>query len=34
MKITIVQAPTNKSNGKYCPWMIEVPAEAGDHEKK
>jgi hypothetical protein len=34
MKITIVQTPSNKSNGKYCPWMIEVPAEIVENDKK
>ena len=34
MKITIVHTPSNKPNAKYCPWMIEVPAEVGDNDKK
>lgn len=34
MKITVVNTPKNKSNGKYCPWMIEVPVEVVDTERK
>ena len=34
MKITIVNTPSSKSNDKWCPWLIEIPAEVGDSQKK
>ena len=34
MKITIVTPPKNKSNGKWCPWLIEIPVEVVDADRK
>ena len=34
MKITVVTPPQTKSNGKWCPWLIEVPVEVVDTERK
>ena len=34
MKITIVHTPKSKSDGKWCPWMIETPVEVVDTERK
>jgi len=34
IKITVVTPPKNKSNGKWCPWLIEVPVEVVDTERK
>jgi hypothetical protein len=35
MKITIVNTPNTKGAApKWCPWMIEVPVEIGDNDKK
>ncbi len=34
LKITVVTPPKNKPSGKWCPWMVEVPMEVIDHDKK
>jgi hypothetical protein len=34
MKITIVNTPKTKSDGKWCPWMIDLPAEVVDTDRK
>jgi hypothetical protein len=34
MKITIVNIPKAKSDGKWCPWMIDVPMEVVDKDRK
>ena len=34
MKITIVHTPKNKPAAKWCPWMIEVPVDGTDTDKK
>lgn len=34
MKITVVNTPKSKGNGKWCPWMIDAPVEVVDTERK
>lgn len=34
MKITIVHTPKNKPAAKWCPWMIEVPVDGTEGDKK
>jgi hypothetical protein len=34
MKITIVHTPKNKPAAKWCPWMIEVPVDGTETDKK
>jgi hypothetical protein len=34
MKITIVHTPKNKPNGKWCPWMVDVPMDGTETGKK
>jgi len=34
MKITIVHTPKNKPAAKWCPWMIEVPVDGTESDKK
>jgi hypothetical protein len=30
MTIKVVQTPSTKPNGKFCPWMIDNPVEVAD----
>jgi hypothetical protein len=34
MKITIVHPPQTKSDGKWCPWLIDAPVEVVDNGRK
>ena len=34
VKITVINTPKNKASGKWCPWMIDVPVEVVDAERK
>ena len=34
MKITIVNTPKSKTDSKWCPWMIDIPVEVVDTDRK
>ena len=34
MKITIVNTPQEQADGKCCPWMVDIPVEVVDAERK
>lgn len=34
VKITVINTNKNKGAGKWCPWMIDVPVEVVDADRK